>query len=246
VQGIVNVGTGGLTIHYDPASKRFSFEGGERFHTERIYERGSGKPKVLSRIPTGADGTWFDTIDAIQGSFDLLTAIDTNTRRIGARQCSVTGVTVAQKAWAGPANGPLRECWQYFTPFGVEFSNLEHSPEKAGWSVALQSLEQQKFITRSARLGIVVDAYLSEHEAINARKLPFDGYNYLPPRWALLYATSDAGKEDFVNQLIGCSDRFSRAAMARLASDNVPPPDPSTGRPGVWGGVRLLFPNAYA
>ena len=180
-----------------------------------------------------------------KANFDILTAIDTNTRTIRERTCSVTGVTVAHRVWAGSSVGPLHRCWRYFTPFCIEFAGLQHPAEKVGWSVALQTLDREGHIARSMRVGIVVDAYLSEHEDINSRKITFDGYNRLPQRWALLYATSDAGK-DFVNQLIGYADLASRSALSALAGQQVPAPELSTGRSGVCDGVRLLFPNSHA
>src|ERR1051326_6260347 len=164
VHAIVDCRTGEITISYDPVSKEVRIEGAEHCATERSYARGTGKPKVLSRIPSHTGGMFFDTIDAIQNNYDFLVAVDTNTRVFGGHKSSVTGVTVAQKAWAVGSRTAASRCWQYFTPLCIDFTDLAAPPEKVGWIVALQSLEQHGIINREMRLGIVVDSYLSEHE----------------------------------------------------------------------------------
>lgn len=242
VNFIVNAPDGRLEFIYDHETGRMGATNAERYVSERSYER-ANRRKVLTRVPSIDNGAYFNADDAINKNYDLLIAIDTNSQPILNRDVSITGVTVSRPVWAATTNGALERHWQYFSPFLVEFEGLRGEREKVGWSVALQILQHHQLISQGMRVGIVVDAYLSEHEGINARKRTFDGYNFLRPGWMLIYASSDAGSEALVNKLIRSADNVARRALNHLRHANIPPPDRQTKRRDIWDAHRILIPK---
>lgn len=82
VYGTVNVTDGCLTVHYDPLRDAIGIEGAEpgSTRTESYHPRESGKPKVVSSVPTFGSSP-FTTMKALL-VYDRVIAIDTNTRLV--------------------------------------------------------------------------------------------------------------------------------------------------------------------
>ena len=158
VYGTVNVGEDQmLTMNYYPQSDEIEIVGAEKGSTriERNYERDSGKPKVVSSIPS--DGKTFFTAERALFAYDSVIAVDTNTRIIFGRRCGV--------------------CVSYFTPqppakcdsSGVPFICLAAyliagiregvNPEQIGWHLILTKHLNSSRMPHQ-RIAMVVDSEL--------------------------------------------------------------------------------------
>lgn len=176
------------------------------------YERPKG-PKVLNQVPLApASATYYLDYELIK--WDILFAIDTNTRKIRRDQVSVTCVTMCK------FNVGEFESRALFSPFvSIEFRNLTGPFENAAWRVIVDRLHASPDFHPNLKIGIIVDADLSEIPAYNARKKPLHGDYYLPIGFELFYASSDAGKESLPNILLARSDREANALLRLIDED---------------------------
>ena len=96
VYGTVNVTDGYLTVHYDPLQDAIEIEGAEpgSTRTESYHPRDSGKPKIISSVPTFGPSP-FTTTKALL-LYDRVIAIDTNTRIVDGVRWGVAFLTTFQ------------------------------------------------------------------------------------------------------------------------------------------------------
>jgi hypothetical protein len=80
-------------------------------YNEVTYERAKG-PKILSRIPIATANLQFDVDRSIWENFDIVFAIDTNTRPIKDRSVSVSGIIACQKIIAVSPDAVAEEVWR--------------------------------------------------------------------------------------------------------------------------------------
>lgn len=92
--------------------------------------------------------------------------------------------------------------------------NADGNPELHALWKFLTHMEQTLPHNMPGKIGIIIDTEYSLLKAINQRKSPIYKDYFLPPAFDLLYATADAGSQEFMpNTLIRQCDR--------LASDNL-------------------------
>ncbi|AQZ96172.1 hypothetical protein ACFSB1_08585 [Halopseudomonas phragmitis] len=225
-----------ITLTYDPATDAISFaQPVENTYHQVSYERSKG-PKVLNRVPLQSRALKLSSNDALEG-FDLLVAIDTNTKVINGLEISVTGIVLAVLV-SDPDCGS--RALSYRTPFCLEFSGLAEPREKIGWVMAIKELASHGHLPAKGRIGIVVDAYLGEIPEINARKRTIVGSLALPQNFTLLYASSDVGGEYGVNTLIKHADQASTQVLNYMQEGRAEPVRPTlSGQP--FKGYRLIF-----
>lgn len=189
-------------------------------YSEISYERAKG-PKVLSRIPQVDLNLSFDADNALNKNFDFLVAVDTNTKKIQGKNVSVVGIVTFQTVWVPEKEG-LQKYWQHDVPFCLEYIEIKSKPENFGWIAAIQHMEKFNKINNQMRIGIVVDSDLGNIKDYNARKKPVDGPDYLPKHIQLIYASSDAGKENIVNISLALADSVSSQCIQALETGAVP------------------------
>lgn len=204
-----------LSLHIDPDTSEVRFGNDmANVYSERSYAR-QKKPKILSRIYQLDSDVAFDTKLALEKNFDILCAVDTNTREITGKWVSVVGIVVLQQVWAD-AKGELAAFWQYYTPFCLEYVELQHKPENFGWIASLQHLEKYGQTDPMQRIGIIVDSDLGNLNDYNMRNKPVLETTYLPKNVVLIYAAGDAGKENVINKALSCADSASSQCLDAL------------------------------
>jgi hypothetical protein len=217
--GIINVKDGKIVVKYSSADDAIEIEGLQKPYIERTYDRVKG-PKSLVKIPV-SNGKLFNRPErSLDDSYDVICAIDTNTRLVRQKRISVTGIVICEKCWIGDPHG-LTRGWLYHTPFCIEIIELsEAKAENAGWSFALSHLESLDYIRRDERVGIVVDSDLGNLTAYNERRERYDSFNLLPLNWRFIYGSSDIGAETLVNLSIKTADNAAKQCLRYLESGN--------------------------
>lgn len=208
-----------ISLYVDPQAGEVHFGPAVvNTYSEASYDRPKG-PKVLTRTPISGPGLQIDPNDALIRNYDLLVAVDTNTRQIAEQRVSATGITVGTHA-RHPSSGG--KAIAYRTPFCLEFVDVVEEPERIGWMMAIRELRDYNVITADARVGLIVDSDLSNIPAYNARRTPLCGNFFLPERIQLIYASSDAGRGYLANKLIQMADRAAQQLLDYLAAGKAP------------------------
>ncbi|MHC4053295.1 hypothetical protein [Bradyrhizobium sp. 25ACV] len=227
-----------ITITYDHSTGGFSFgDAMTGVYSEITYERPKG-PKVLSRIPQGHRDIRFESSDALLKNYQFVCAVDTNTRMINGRRVSVTGVIVL-RAFGLPAVRELKRGWKLEAPFCLEFLDISEKPESWGWMAAHQILREKGLVGPTTRVGMIVDSDLGNLNSYNARKSPVIRDDLLPDTVQLIYASSDAGKENIVNRALLTADSASSQCLAAIETGAVPF-NTSNGNPPWYQAYRLI------
>lgn len=177
-------------------------------HVQTQYPRPKGA-KVLNagpvdpaQIPTRADA-------ALLG-FDLVYAVDTNTREIRGKPVSVTAVVL------GKSQLPRASIFAFAPTQAIEHREVTCDPERLGWSAVVRGISMNADLAGLRRIALVVDAHLGEIPAINSRTAPIIDDELLPPRFTLLYASADAGKESILNKMIAVADQEASALLRQI------------------------------
>lgn len=189
-------------------------------YSEVSYDRKKG-PKVLSRIPQTDANISFEADDALSKNFDYLCAVDTNTKSINGKNVSVVGIVTFQTVWV-PEKSGLQKYWQHDVPFCLEYIEIKSKPENFGWIAAIQHLEKFGKTNTGMRIGMVVDSDLGNIKDYNQRKKPIDGPDFLPAHIQLIYASSDAGKENIVNKSLSIADSVASQCLHAIETGAVP------------------------
>lgn len=183
----------------------------ETSYDKTSYDKTSGKVKRTNSTPLKNTELPFDCDRAIFKNFDVLIAIDTNTKLINDNLVSVTSSYFVNKL--------ISECnktGQYpFVPFASHlFININESinAEKLGWHTIISNYVQNKF-PRNYRIGVVVDCDLGAHDSINSHKNPYFEQFNLPENIQLIYASSDTKNDSIANQMINFSDKLANNIM---------------------------------
>lgn len=208
-----------IGFSYDPVTDTVSFTTPvENTYHEVSYER-TKRPKVLNRTPLSGADLKLQANPALK-DFDLLVALDTNTRLISGCSLSVTGIVLG--SWVSDPRTGSKSLY-YRTPFCLEFVELCEPREKIGWIMALTELSARGHITEGTATAVVVDAHLADIPTINARKEPVFADVYLPVGVTLLYASADVGAEYGSNKLIRYADQVSTRVLEYMVAGRVEP-----------------------
>lgn len=193
-------------VHFGPAVTNS--------YGEVSYQRPRGA-KILTRTPLAGPGLQLDPNDGLLSNYDVLVAVDTNTRQVAAQRISVTGIVVGVRARCG-------EALAYRTPFCLELVDVAEEPERIGWMMAIRELREQRIVQPEARVGMIVDADLGRIPAYNSRELPLYRAFFLPDWIQLIYASADVGRTYLANKLIQMADRASRQVLDCLRAGKAP------------------------
>ncbi|ADW68072.1 hypothetical protein [Granulicella tundricola] len=213
VYGTVDATDGQLTVHYDPLRDEIEIEGAEpgSTRTETSYLRSSGKPKVVSSVPTFGLSR-FTSAKALL-DFDRVIAVDTNTHIVKGFRWSIC----ASYHVPEPLNHYHGQIpWLPLGGFLISTVAEGVNPERIGWHLTLQNY-LPRFRHDDERLAIIVDSELGQHREINTRKVGYYGANLLPPRTALVYASADKDKNTLQGTMIRACDAVSTQIWEQLA-----------------------------
>jgi SEC-C motif-containing protein len=188
---------------------------------ETIYDR-KNKKKVIHKLDL--DPTQItDNPDLSLRKFDLIYAIDTNTKAGNGNVISVATVVLCKLDFA--ADGTIN--YQYGPIHSLEFWNIKDHPENVAWMKVIQFITQDQSYYPGQKIGMIVDSDLGNLAAFNARALPIYADFYLPENFELLYASAEVGTEEFLlNHLIALSEVMAKSLLTGIllnkASDTNP------------------------
>lgn len=191
----------------------------EAVHAVRSYNR-EKKPKILSRVPQPQNSVSLDVNRILLRDYDVICAVDTNTRTIESRQISVVGTSLVTNKMIGGRDG-IRTAWHYSTPFCLEYGGLRPAPENFGWIGAAATLMRRDMIRAHDRVALVVDSDLGNIDSYNARTMPVVLDILLPEQITLVYATSDSGTECILNKAMWAADRAASLCLEAFASGKI-------------------------
>ncbi|MBT1072940.1 hypothetical protein [Pelotalea chapellei] len=178
---------------------------------ETSYERAK-KPKVLHKSQIQADELRTD-IHVALCNYDLFYVIDTNTKIINNNKISVACVILCKFR----PNDDMTLA--FFAPIhALEFWNIPHKPENTAWREAILAIMANPYFKEDFKVGLLVDSDLGDIPAYNLRDKPIIDDFFLPTNFELIYASSDAGKEYFVNKLISECDKESSKIFELIES----------------------------
>jgi hypothetical protein len=189
-------------------------------YSERSYDRAKG-PKVISRVPQANGRLSFDDGPALEKNYDVVCAVDTNTKAVQGKRVSMVGVATAKRGALAERDG-IKRFWRYDVPFCLEYIALQGAPENFGWMAALEIMGKRGLIQRAQRVGLIVDSDLGNIRAYNERSKPVDNHQLLPAGVTLIYATADAGKESVANQVLGIADTAATQCLLGLEQGIIP------------------------
>jgi hypothetical protein len=173
----------------------------------------SGKEKVLTRMQDRVIPNEADLIKYLS-SFDVIIAVDTNTKEIGDDILSVSGIINCRVIAAADQRGYSVEIlWEGARPF--RNCPRELSPEKYAWLSIMARLNGE---SRNAvkRYCIVSDHDLDYHIQFNNRTMPIFKEVYLPQNFTMMYGKGDSSKESLLNHLILRCDKQSASILNEL------------------------------
>jgi len=225
VYGTVNVGEDQtLTVNYYPQTDEIEIVDAQKGSTriERNYERNSGKPKVVSSIPS--DGKTSFTAKRALFAYDRVFAVDTNTRMLFGKRC---GVCVSYFTPKPPAKCDSEVPFICLAAYLIVGIREGINPEQIGWHLII-TRHVNSSRTPDERLAIVVDSELGSHREINDRKKGYYMNNMLPGQIAMVYASSDADNETLGGMMIGMCDRMATKVFDQLGTMNIPAPTKKT------------------
>lgn len=184
-----------------------------------LYERDSGKPKIITRGPGVPSAINIDA-NTLLYPFASVFAIDTNTREIRGTRVSVS---VLLRIFGIGTHEVTA------TPMGaVEFHDARESTEHLGWHYAIRSIEangprpSELELSRAQRrgIGIIVDSDLGSLTAINQREQPYFSSHLLPPDITLIYGSSDVGGTEYIaNKAISQCDTMATQILRQIEAD---------------------------
>jgi len=171
------------------------------------YDRKS-KPKVLNKIEFNKSSDFtVSTSDALK-QYTHAWGIDTNKKDINGLNANVSGITVCST----DGNN------DFYPVAALLFGETEGNAELFAWRRFITYIESTLPENFSGKLALIVDSEMSLIPIINERKAPIHGDFYLPSNWKLIYATSDAGKENVLNKILSCSDKKATEILNKISS----------------------------
>jgi len=230
-------------VHYDKDKMEFiglTTDGRlikpEVIFSQTHYTGQSDKEKVVTRVQDKVIPNEGDLMRYLSSSFDLVIAVDTNSKIIAGETLSVTGVVhcVVQAA-TDPNAYDVVFPWHGL----ILFRNCptELPPEKFGWMTVMQETNRDSRNTLK-RFAVVADHDLDNHSLYNTKKKPiFSGF-YLPDNFKLIYGRGDGPTQNLLNYLVKQCDKESSGLLtmiektgyyqhgdAKYAIDQIPVPN---------------------
>lgn len=186
-------------------------------YSQTHYKSDSGKEKVIARIQDKVIPNEAELMRHLSSSFDLIIAIDTNTKVIGSETISVTGIVhcVLQS---------MPEPDSYYADFpwhgAILFRNCpsELSSEKFGWMTVIQEVNREP-LNKLKRVAIVTDHDLDKHTSYNNKQIPIFREFYLPDNFILMYGRGDGPNQSLLNYVVKQCDKESTEILRAIEQD---------------------------
>ena len=189
---------------------------GEKAKAEAVFSRTqfkkrSGKDKVVSQIHEKAV---FDMYTYLASSFDVILAIDTNTKQINDDMVSISGIF---ECYMEKVENTQTINIRYRQKGFIAVKNVpKNQAERFAWAKLVAIVTSSPNYKENLRIGLITDHDMNNHNKYNAKELPIYKDVYLPSNFTLMYAASDAGKENTLNMLIIECDRVASDILRQL------------------------------
>lgn len=169
------------------------------------YVGQSGKEKVINRVHDKVIPNEADLMRYLSSSFDLIIAVDTNTKVIGGETVSVSGVIhcIVQ-------NTPEPDKYQVTFPHQgvILFRNCpkELSAEKFGWLTVMQKAARES-LNKEQCFALVTDHDMSALISYNNKQIPIFRDFYLPDNFIFMYGRGDGPTQNLLNYVVKLCDK---------------------------------------
>lgn len=205
-----------ILLSFDPLTGAIEFDTPViGSYAQVTYEREFPKgPKVINKVPLNPTALRFASDQSIFEDYDLLFAIDTNTRHINGISHSIGGFLYCELI-------KKQQAIKWLVPFGIEFTD-EHKPENFSWKIVMEHILEDPALKSVSRIGVLVDSEYSQIDNYNKRTMPIWGDVFLPTNVRLIYASTDTGKEFLINKLINEADKFSNFLLDHIERGSIP------------------------
>src|SRR5262245_18900101 len=118
-----------INVRFDPVTGKFHFDKPViNSHSEVAYDRKKGE-KIVSKVPVPSDELRIDPNAAIENCFDIVFAVDTNTKAIQGENISVTGVIECRRIFIADQSGMAERVWHYSSPISFAFAGARDPAE---------------------------------------------------------------------------------------------------------------------
>jgi hypothetical protein len=227
-----------LTLNYDFQTDQLEIVGADpgSSRTERRYERSSGKPKVVSSIPSGGPSA-FDAKQALY-AFDWALAVDTNSLTTGDTRYGVCFSNYAQMPPRGFVGNIVYRPLGAFLIAGIAEAV---NPERIGWFLTIKH-HLAAHQAHMGRIAVVVDSELGLHRAINSREVGYYEGHLMPDNITMVYASSDKDKETMQGVMLRACDRNSRRILGEFRSPGaLPVLSPNSGDKNFAAFAKINF-----
>jgi hypothetical protein len=171
------------------------------------YTGKTGKNKTISLFPNKVT---FDINKSLVTDFDLIFAIDTNTKEFNNELISISSVFHCNAKIDGE-RGTAR-C----KGINMCFKNAPiNEPEKIACARLIKIITDSEKYNEKHRIAIITDHDLCKHAKYNNGELPIYGDIYLPSNITILYAR-DKPNENIMNKLISECNNYANKYLKQL------------------------------
>ncbi len=174
----------------------------------------SGKEKAITRVQEKVIPNEADLIRHLSSSFDMIIAVDTNSKIIESKTVSVTGVIhcIIQKT-------PDPDVYDVDFPWhgAILFRNCpsELPSEKFGWMTVIRRFNREPR-NKTKRFAIVTDHDLDNHTSYNSKQISIFRDFYLPDNFTLMYGRGDGPSQNILNYVVKQCDKKSSELLKEI------------------------------
>jgi len=192
--------------------KKFENKRLNQVKTEILYERLSGKDKVIHTQYFERNALHFDFDQQLKNQYNIVYACDTNTRIIGGTKFSLGCLCIL---------GFSETQFHFYPILAIAFSSriLDNiNPERVAWKYFIKYTNTEEY--KGSKICFFVDSELGKIDDINLGHIAIYENYYLPKNVTLTYASSDGGKEYVGNKLLSCADKASNELLDHLIENS--------------------------
>lgn len=186
----------------------------------KSYKRDSGKDKILNQIKMKDAKFTVNQLELLKG-FDIIFAVDTNTKDINNSKISV----VSAQCCEIKSNDTQTGNFQFYS-FGLCcIKNIpDNRAEKFGIKIIINQIQSNPKYKSSMKVALISDHDLDKINKYNNNELPIFGDFYLPDNFTLLYASADKKNEgSLLNILISNCDTEANKFFEEVKNGKITP-----------------------
>lgn len=183
-------------------------------YSQTHYKNDSGKEKVIARIQDKVIPNEAELMRYLSSSFDLIIAIDTNTKIIGNETISVSGIVHCVLQTMPKPNSYYEDFPQHGAILFRNCPSELHS-EKFGWMTVVQEVNREPR-NKLKRFAIITDYDVDNHTSYNNKQIPIFREFYLPDNFMLMYGRSDGPTQSILNYVVKLCDKKSTEVLRAI------------------------------